>query len=66
MSCSKEGLNSILEMLSTRSYSKKGHVGGIRASAVLGKAIALLPAAEMLQEAISSPEDGLGLSRLDH
>lgn len=32
---------------------------------MLGKAVTLLPAAEMLQEAISSPGDRLGLSRLD-
>ena len=41
-------------------------MGGIGASAVLGEAIAVLPAAEKLQGAISSPEDGLGLPRLDH
>lgn len=44
---------------------QKGHMGSTRASALLGKAVAVLPAAERLQEAISSPEDGLGLSRLD-
>jgi len=45
---------------------QKGHMGSIKDSAVLGEAIAVLSAAEMLQEAISSSEDGLGLSGVDH